>query len=321
MRGNGTMRIINRLLAGSALVIALAAAGPGEAAMGIGMGLPATIAGDGNIVLAQAGDSERFARIENTMRNLTGQVEELTHQLRLLQEQLRLLQEDVDFRLGEIDGGAGAAPAQQQAAAPPQTQTDSIGTLAGEQPLGGEAQPGAPPQPLGQVIIDGGPGTQPLDLSSLAGGSVLDDLQAPLMGAEQQQVALAGPTGDPRTDYDQAYAMIRAGRYDLAENAFRQFLGVYPGSELAPEAQYWLGESLFARGDYARAAEEFRAGYKAYPTSRRGPDTLLKLGLSMAGLGYRDEACQMYAATLRQYPDMSNALLQRVRNEQASASC
>ena len=173
------------------------------------------------------------------------------------------------------------------------------------------------PRTLGRVTIDGTPGSQPLDLSTLAGGTMTAD---PAL-AGQPQVASIAPTGDPRTDYDQAYSLIRSGRYDLAEQSFRQFLSAYPADELAPEAQYWLGESFFARGDYARAAEEFRAGYKAYPKSRRAPDTLLKLGLSMAGLGYRDEACQMYAATLKQYPDMSNALLQRVRNEQASASC
>jgi tol-pal system protein YbgF len=319
------MQIMNRLLAGAALVVGLAAATAGEAALGVGAELArpvARAAGDGGLILAQANDAERFGRIENTMRNLTGQVEELTHQLRLLQEQLRLMQEDVDFRLSEIDGGGAPRSAQQQAtAAPLPQQTDSIGALAGQPITDGDLQLGAPAQPLGQLTLDAPPpAEQPLDLSTLAGGSVLDDLQAPLMGAEQQ-VASIGPTGDPRVDYDQAYAMIRSGRYDLAEASFRQFLGAYPASELAPEAQYWVGESLFARGDYARAAEEFRAGYKAYPTSRRGPDTLLKLGLSMAGLGYRDEACQMYAATLRQYPDMSNALLQRVRNEQASAGC
>ena len=300
------MQVTKRILVGAALVV----------------GMAATTVGGSSVALAQAVDSERVARIESTMRSLTGQVEQLTHELRILQEQLRLMQEDVDFRLSELDGGgSGMRSAQQQTAVAPLQQTDSIGTLAGQPITDEDLQLGAPAQPLGQLTLDAPPpAEQPLDLSTLAGGSVLDDLQAPLMGAEQQ-VASIGPTGDPRMDYDQAYAMIRSGRYDLAEASFRQFLGAYPGSELAPEAQYWLGESLFARGDYARAAEEFRAGYKAYPSSRRGPDTLLKLGLSMAGLGYRDEACQMYAATLRQYPDMSNALLQRVRNEQASAAC
>ena len=325
------MQIRHLSLAGIALAVALIAGRAAHA--GIVGPFGAAEPSRGDIVLAQAGDTERFARLEDSVRRLTGQVEELTHQLRLLQEQLRLVHEDVDFRISALEGGTGSTGLLQP---PPLTQdaplTDTIGTVATNQPLDPNAQPGqsldpngqlgAPPEPLGQLTMDAPPpGEQPLDLSTLAGGSVMDDLQAPLQPEQPQQVALAGPTGDPQADYDQAYAMIRSGRYDLAEGAFRQYLGAYPGSDLAPEAQYWLGESLFARGDYGRAAEEFRAGYKAYPTSARGPDTLLKLGLSMAGLGYRDEACQMYAATLKQYPDMSNALLQRVRNEQASAAC
>ncbi len=41
----------------------------------------------------------------------------------------------------------------------------------------------------------------------------------------------------------------------------------------------------------------------------------------MAGLDYRDEACKMYALALKKYPQMSNALRQRVKTEQASAAC
>lgn len=265
-------------------------------------------------------DMDRMSRMENTIRTLTGQVEELNYQLSVLQEQVRRLQEDTNYRLQALEGGT-VAPAAQQGAAPAlAAPTQDPGTAAATAPAVGVpvAQLGTPPQDLGQVTIDGTPGSQPLDLSTLAGAATVG--ADPAM-ADQQQVASIAPTGDPRADYDQAYSLIRSGRYDMAEQSFRQFLSAYPSDELAPEAQYWLGESFFARGDYARAAEEFRAGYKAYPKSRRGPDTLLKLGLSMAGLGYRDEACQMYAATLKQYPDMSNALLQRVRNEQASASC
>ena len=53
----------------------------------------------------------------------------------------------------------------------------------------------------------------------------------------------------------------------------------------------------------------------------KAPDALLKLGLSLAGLGERDAACSTFAAVLKQYPDASNALRQRVKVEQASASC
>lgn len=293
---------------------------PTFAAVGVALVLVGAPAG----AMAQSGaDTERFNRIENTMRTLTGQVEELTYQLRLLQEQLALMQQDTNFRLSALEGGATAVIPPAADFAP----GADIGDPDNPPITSDNLQLGAEPQPLGTLTMDApAPGEQPLDLSSLAGGDATamggaGALPLPVPGAEAPQVASVMQTGDPRYDYDQAYGMIRAGRYDLAEQSFRQFLATYPDSELAPEAQYWLGESFFARGDYSRAAEEFRAGYKSYPKSRRGPDTLLKLGLSMAGLGYRQEACQMYAATISQYPEMSNGLRQRVINEQASAGC
>ena len=295
---------------------------PTIAAVGVLLALCAAPA----VATAQNGsDTERFNRIENTMRNLTGQVEQLTFQLQQLQDQLARMQQDTNFRLSELEGGAGAGSIM-----PPASELlpgETIGGLDNPPITSDNLQLGAPPEQLGTLTMDAPPpGEQPLDLSSLAGGDASPmggaaALPLPAPGMDAPQVASVAQTGDPRFDYDQAYGMIRAGRYDLAEQSFRQFLATYPGDELAPEAQYWLGESFFARGDYAHAAEEFRAGYKAYPRSRRGPDTLLKLGLSMAGLGYRQEACQMYAATLKQYADMSNGLRQRVINEQASAGC
>src|SRR5947207_3399938 len=116
--------------------------------------------------------------------------------------------------------------------------------------------------------------------------------------------------GDPRADYETAYNDILSGDYDRAENGFRVFLAAHPDDERAPDAQYWLGESLFSRGKYREAANEFLNGHKTYPKSPKAPDTLLKLGLSLAGLGERDAACSTYVQVLKQYPQASNALRQ-----------
>src|SRR4029077_13544716 len=126
---------------------------------------------------------------------------------------------------------------------------------------------------------------------------------------------------DPHAQYEQAYNSILSGDYDRAEAGFRAFIASHPEDEHAADAQYWLGESLFARGKYREAANEFLNGHKTYPQSGKAADTLLKLGLSLAGLGERDAACSTYAQVLKQYPEVSNALRQRVKAEQASASC
>lgn len=276
------------------------------------------------------GVPERFNRIEAQMRTLTGQVEQLAHQVRQLQDQLSRMQEDNEFRFRDLEsGGSGSVRSEAPPRAaevepatssqppvptlPPPGQQDSTGAIAGEAPsappdFGG---PGAPPQTLGTLTMDAPPpaeANQPIDLTQP-------------IPPTAPQVAMIAPTGDPRTDYDRAYGSILSGDYDTAENAFRQFLGTYPDNALAPDAQYWLGESLFVRAQYRDAANEFLAGYKAYPKSAKAPDALLKLGLSLAGLGEREAACRTFDAVLKQYPDASNALRQRVKFEQSSANC
>jgi tol-pal system protein YbgF len=308
---------------------------------------------------AQAGGgAERLNRVEAQMRTLTGQIEEMTFQLRQLQEQLKRMQEDNEFRFRDLEGGNGGgagqpqprseappppeAPPSETAALPPSgpppepapgaaseptmepsmapppdfsgAPSDAIGALAGAPPTEESLMPGlgAPPGALGSLTLDGPVPApeQPMDL----GAPILPDAGGP-------QVASISPSGDARTDYERAYGSILSGDYDTAEAGFRQFLESYPDNDLAPDAQYWLGESLFVRAQFREAANEFLAGYKAYPKSGKAPDALLKLGLSLAGLGERDAACSTFSAVLKQYPNASNALRQRIKVEQSSAGC
>ena len=282
-----------------------------------------------------AGDSagnpaDRLARVEAEMRTLTGQVEQLTFQVQQLQDELQQL----DAGKGpakRVAPLASAAPAiQGGGAAGAKPQPDAIGRVAAEAPVGAApAGPGAPPRPLGTFTADAAganPGEeQPIDLTAIPRAG--DAGAAP--GVPRAAAPAVAPPGaeniaslsDPHAQYEQAYNSILSGDYDRAEAGFRAFIASHPEDEHAADAQYWLGESLFARGKYREAANEFLNGHKTYPKSGKAADTLLKLGLSLAGLGERDAACSTYAQVLKQYPQASNALRQRVAVEQASASC
>jgi tol-pal system protein YbgF len=233
----------------------------------------------------------RLDRAEAKIRELTGQVQELAFRLRQTQDQLQ--------------AALGGAPLP-NVAAPPQPN-------AAQAPLPNTGATVASAEPVRQVVVDV-PQDQPIDLTAMARGGAE---QAPVPAASTQVVSL----GDPGADYERAYAAILAGDYDMAEASFRVFIGTFPGDPRVSDAQYWLGESLFARGQYREAADEFLAGYKAYPQSGKAADTLLKLGLSLAGLGEREAACSTYAEVLKKYPNSSNALRQRVATEQAVARC
>lgn len=272
--------------------------------------------GEGGLSPAQSSQNEgqagmRMDRIEQQMRDMTGQIEQLTFQVRQLQEQLQRAQ-----------GGAGDAgkrseapplrarvPSRAAEAPPPAAAaggdpiSEAIGSTDGEMEGTVPVGQGAPPRALGQLQIDP---NAPIDLSQ-GGGAPAGDVPP--------------PTGSARGDYDAAYGLVLKGDYDVAETALRQFLQQYPGDPLAADAQYWLGESLFARQDFRGSADAFLSGYKQYPKSGKAPDMLLKLGMSLAGLKQREAACATYAEVLKQYPKNSNSLMQRIKQEQASASC
>jgi len=204
---------------------------------------------------------------------------------------------------------------------------------------GSSADAGAPPRSLGTLPLDGGTGfdfsSGPLDLTAMASGgaplaappvagaappagTVSDIATAPAPGT---QVAALPSANDPRESYDAAYNLVLRGEYASAESGFRRFLDSYPGDRLVPDAQFWLGESLYARADYRAAAQAFLKGYTEHPDSRKGPDSLFKLGLSLGGLGEKGAACASYAELLQRYPQASASLRDRVAAEQKTTGC
>ena len=69
-----------------------------------------------------------------------------------------------------------------------------------------------------------------------------------------------------------AYGYVLHKDYGLAEQAFRDFLRKYPNERLVPDAQYWLGESLFQQQRYRDAAESFLAVSTKYERAGKAPD-------------------------------------------------
>ena len=168
----------------------------------------------------------------------------------------------------------------------------------------------------------------PLNLSTLstpqAGAAPGGELPAPppsnpnATGAVQ---ATLPPSNTPKDEYDLAYGYVLHKDYALAADTFRLFLRQYPSDRLAPEAQYWLGESLFQQQQYRDAAESFLAVSTKYETTARAPEALLRLGQSLAALGEKEAACASLGEVLRKYPHASATVKQSVEREQKRGHC
>lgn len=156
---------------------------------------------------------------------------------------------------------------------------------------------------------------QALEKTLAAGGppSVLD-------GGPLPPGQLPVPGGSADDNYRAAFELIKEQRYDAAEVAFRQFMLSFPDSDNAPNAQYWLAESLYVRQRYEQALEAFQAVIDHYPASRKVVDALLKIGYCNYELGRWQDAKTALAQVQADYPDTTAARLagqrlERMQNE------
>ncbi|AMJ63675.1 hypothetical protein AXW83_13760 [Bosea sp. PAMC 26642] len=279
---------------------------------------------------AQAQDAAdlvvRTSRMENQLRQLSGQIEQLQFENRRLSEQLRKFQEDVEFRLNERGGGArapSAAPAPGNAAPPAGAQPARPRRGDAFDPANQQGAAGAPRQ-LGDLIDESAPGSVqgqgPLDLQGVGRNVPQGALPAGAPRGPSVAAAAGGPAS-AKEAYDLAYASILRKEYEQAEMGFRQFLQSYPRDRLAVDATFWLGETYFQRQRFREAAEQFLKISRESPRTAKAPDSLLKLGMSLNGLGARDQACATYAKVGVDYPAASNAVRQGVERERRRSGC
>ena len=135
------------------------------------------------------------------------------------------------------------------------------------------------------------------------------------------QLATLPPSASPQDEYDLAYGYVLHKDYALAEQAFRDFLQKHPSERLVPDAQYWLGESLFQRQRYRDAAESFLTVSTKFERSGKAPDSLLRLGQSLAALNQKEAACATLAEVERKFPRASASVKRGVAQEQKRAHC
>lgn len=192
-------------------------------------------------------------------------------------------------------------------------------------PLGTSTAATEPPPPISDVPAQAPRQIgAPVDLSA-PGVAPARELPPPPppnpSGTGAMQQATLPPTNSPRDAYDLAYGYVLHKDYGLAAEAFRAFMRQYPSDRLAPEAQYWLGESLYQQQQYRDAAESFLAVSTKYDGNARAPEALLRLGQSLAALGEKEAACASLGEVLRKYPRASQSVKQTVEREQKRVHC
>lgn len=148
--------------------------------------------------------------------------------------------------------------------------------------------------------------------NSSAGGAPSAAAGGAAAGAAAAAPAASSEPGDPAKEklyYDAAFDLIKAKDFDKASKAFTAFLGRYPNSQYAGNAQYWLGEVNLAKGDLQGAGQAFAKVSQLYPKHAKVPDSLYKLADVERRLGHTDKVKGILQQVVAQYPGTSAAQL------------
>lgn len=124
-------------------------------------------------------------------------------------------------------------------------------------------------------------------------------------GADPAGAPAAKPNGDPvkeSQEYESALNQFKAGKYKEAAAGFGAFVQKYPDSQLAPNAQYWLGNAWYAQRDCKRAIEAQSVVTTKYAESAKAPDAWLAMATCQQDMGNSAGAKRSLESLLAKYP-------------------
>ena len=142
---------------------------------------------------------------------------------------------------------------------------------------------------------------------------------APAQSAAQSPAAPSAGGADDA--FRQAKQLLLDGQYAAASNAFQSFVAAYGDTAHAPEARYWLGETLFIRGLYSDAAAAYIGAVRGWPKTAWAPDAVVKLARALVALNKAPDACRTLDELGRRYPAASASTKARAADTRAAAKC
>ncbi|MBI5379235.1 MAG: tol-pal system protein YbgF [Nitrospirae bacterium] len=132
---------------------------------------------------------------------------------------------------------------------------------------------------------------------------------APAQEAKETKEAKPPVKKSPEEIYKEAYDTLKEGHPAEAREQFKKFLKLHPKSDLADNAQYWIGETHYVERDYEKAVLAFEELVKKYPKGDKVPGALLKEAYAFLELKDKSNARTLLKRLVALYPKSEEAAL------------
>jgi tol-pal system protein YbgF len=170
---------------------------------------------------------------------------------------------------------------------------------------------------LNQQLVDLQNSVQGLDAKVAANAPAASPGAAATPGSPSTS-SVSPPSADVL--YSNGLRDITSGKYDLANQEFQDYVKDYPGTELASNAQFYLGEIAFTQKNYRQALAEYDKVLQNYPNSFKLASAHLRKGLALLALGQKGAGIRELREVIRTYPGSDEAKFARARLHQMGAS-
>ena len=180
---------------------------------------------------------------------------------------------------------------------------------------------------LNQQLVDLQNTVQSLDAKISGGGT-----GAPAGGTATPTASSAVPTGAsspaaippgaPSADtlYSNGLRDITSGNYDLARSEFQDYLKYYSDTDLASNAQFYLGEISYKQKQYDQAVVAYDKVLTNYPKSFKLGPARLRKGMALIELGQKTAGIRELREVVKRYPGSDEDRIARTKLKELGAT-
>jgi tol-pal system protein YbgF len=162
---------------------------------------------------------------------------------------------------------------------------------------------------LNQQLVDLQSAVQSIDakVSGSAPSNAIPSGSSPKpTGDANSAPPIANNATSPAPSADMLYSNglrdITSGKYDLARQEFLDYLKYYGDTDLASNAQFYLGEIAYSQKQYQDAVSEYDKVLTVYPKSFKLAPAHLKKGLALIEIGQKTSGERELREVVRRYP-------------------
>jgi tol-pal system protein YbgF len=182
---------------------------------------------------------------------------------------------------------------------------------------------------LNQQLVDLQNSVQGLDAKISTGGvaAPATSLATPTSSAGSPRPAGSTgssplPAGAPSADtlYSNGLRDITSGKYDLARSEFEDYLKFYADTDLASNAQFYLGEIFYKQKQYVDAVAAYDKVLSNYPKSFKLGPARLRKGMALLELGQKNAGVRELRDVVKRYPGSDEDRLARTKLKELGVS-